>query len=100
MSELLDNVVSLFEDHILISVLQLIDKRLPKKVREIYGPRMEESKFIMDFKQDILTNVPKMLEELEHQEVPVNWMQVPPKHHRQQKQNVPYKFRNQNTKLY
>ena len=64
-----------FEDHILLSVLQLIDSRLPYKVREIYGPRMEENKFLMDFKQDILSNVPKMLEDLESLETQLNWMQ-------------------------
>ena len=63
-----------FEDHILLSVLQLIDCRLPLKVREVYGPRMEENKFLMDFKQDILTNVSKMLEDLESVETQLNWM--------------------------
>ena len=61
-----------FEDHILISVLQLIDNRLPAKVREIYGPRMDNKKFLMDFKQDILTNTAKMLEDMESNEVQVN----------------------------
>ena len=65
-----------FEDHILLSVLQLIDIRLPLKVREIYGPRMEDSKFLMDFKQDILSNIPKMLEDLESIETQLNWMQI------------------------
>ncbi len=65
-----------FEDHILLSVLQLIDSRLPLKVREVYGPRMEDSKFLMDFKQDILTNVPKMLDDLEAVETQLNWMHM------------------------
>lgn len=54
-----------FEDHILISVLQLIDGRLPGKVREVYGPRMEDNKLLMDFKQDILINVPKLIQDIE-----------------------------------
>ena len=61
-----------FEDHILLSVLQLIDSRLPAKVREIYGPRMESERFLMDFKQDILANTSKMLEDLRTSEVQVN----------------------------
>lgn len=63
-----------FEDHILISVLQLIDARLPSKVREIYGPRMENVKFLMDFKQDILSNVQTMIDSFSEQDndVPVN----------------------------
>ena len=61
-----------FEDHILLSVLQLIDNRLPAKVREIYGPRMENERFLMDFKQDILGNVAKMLDDLDATEVQIN----------------------------
>ena len=61
-----------FEDHILMSVLQLIDHRLPAKVREIYGPRMENEKFLMDFKSDILANTTKMLEDMDGVDVQVN----------------------------
>ena len=61
-----------FEDHILLSVLQLIDSRLPAKVREIYGPRIENERFLMDFKQDILANTSKMLNDLDTSEVQVN----------------------------
>ena len=61
-----------FEDHILLSVLELIDNRLPAKVREIYGPRMENERFLMDFKQDILANTAKMLADLDSAEVQVN----------------------------
>ena len=61
-----------FEDHILISVLNLIDKRLPAKVRETFGPRLEDGKFLMDVKTDILTNVNKMLEELDESDNKVN----------------------------
>ena len=67
-----ESLTPTFEDHILLSVIQLIDPRLPSKVREIYGPRMDNEKFLMDFKQDILSNVPKMLEDLEQQDSQVN----------------------------
>ena len=61
-----------FEDHILLSVLQLIDGRLPAKIREVYGPRMENEKFLMDFKPDILSNVTKLIAEMDGSDLQVN----------------------------
>ena len=76
-----DEVISpTFEDHILLTVLCLINKGLPAKVKEIYGPRMERGKFLMDFKSDILSNVNKMLEDLE-QENHVNKIQYDEEDH-------------------
>ena len=46
-----------FEDHILLTVLHLINSNLPAKVKEIYGPRIERGKFLMDFKADILSKI-------------------------------------------
>ena len=54
-----------FEDHILLTVLHLINKHLPAKVKEVYGPRMEKGKFLMDFKSDILANVNNLLEDIQ-----------------------------------
>jgi hypothetical protein len=71
-----ESLTPTFEDHILLSVLQLIDPRLPMKVRETYGPRMDDIKFLMDFKQDILTNVTKMIEDMEAVDTQLNWMQI------------------------
>ena len=65
-----------FEDHILLTVLQIIDPRLPAKVREVYGPRMEDSKLLMDFKMDILTNVPKLIQDIDINESQVNAMSM------------------------
>ena len=65
-----------FEDHILLTVLQLIDSRLPAKIREVYGPRMDNTKFLMDFKQDILCNVTKHIEEIENSDAQVNAIQM------------------------
>ena len=65
-----------FEDHILLTVLQIIDTRLPAKVREVYGPRMEDSKLLMDFKMDILTNVPKLIQDIDINESQVNAMSM------------------------
>ena len=61
-----------FEDHILLTTLLIIDKRLPAKIKEIYGPRMEEGVFLMDLKMDILANVTKILEELDGENSNVN----------------------------
>ncbi len=61
-----ESISPTFEDHILLTTLHLIDKRLPAKVKELYGPRIEKGKFLMDLKMDILTNVSKMLEDLEN----------------------------------
>ena len=54
-----------FEDHILLTTLLIIDKRLPGKVKEIYGPRLEQGIFLMDLKVDILSNVTKILDDIE-----------------------------------
>ena len=75
-----ESLTPTFEDHILLSVIQLIDSRLPAKVREIYGPRMDNEKFLMDFKQDILCNVPKMIDDLESQDNQINAMKIKSQH--------------------
>ena len=59
-----ESISPTFEDHILLTTLHLIDSRLPGKVREIYGPRIENGKFLMDLKMDILTNVSKILADM------------------------------------
>ena len=71
-----ESLTPTFEDHILLTVLQIIDTRLPAKVREVYGPRMEDSKLLMDFKMDILTNVPKLIQDIDINESQVNAMSM------------------------
>ena len=56
-----------FEDHILLTTLLIIDKRLPSKIKEVYGPRIEQGVFLMDLKMDILSNVTKILEDLDNE---------------------------------
>jgi len=85
-----ESLTPTFEDHILLSVIQLIDPRLPSKVREIYGPRMDNEKFLMDFKQDILSNVPKMIEDLENQDNQINALKI----QLQQSKLAPVRFNN------
>ena len=57
-----ETISGTFENHILLTVLHLIDSKLPIKTKEMFGPRIEKGKFLMDFKMDILHDVPKMLE--------------------------------------
>ena len=54
-----------FEDLILANVLDLVDMRLPELVREHYQHLMGRAKSLMDFKNEILANVPFMLKEEE-----------------------------------
>ena len=56
-----------FEDHILLTTLLIIDKRLPSRIKDIYGPRLEQGVFLMDLKVDILSNVTKILEDIEEE---------------------------------
>ena len=67
-----ESISPTFEDHILLSVLQLIDRRLPQKVKEVYGPRMEQGKLLMDFKMDILVNVTKLIQDIDIQDAQLN----------------------------
>jgi hypothetical protein len=53
-----------FEELILENVLGLIDTRLPGHVRSHYFDLMEERDGLMDYKNDILNNVPSFLEEM------------------------------------
>lgn len=61
-----------FEDHILLTVLNIIHPKLPAKVKEVYGPRLDDGKFLMDIKNDILTNVTKLLEDIEADEIKIS----------------------------
>ena len=59
-----------FEDHILLSVLQHIDSRLPTMVRHVYAPKMENTHFLMDFKEDILANALQIIKDLDSEDFP------------------------------
>ena len=54
----------LFEDVILMNVLQLIDPRLPKFVRKYYQLKMGDRR-LMDIKTDIFNNIKEFLSEME-----------------------------------
>ena len=57
----------LFEDIILMNVLNLIDPRLPKFVRKHYQLKMGDRR-LMDIKSDIFTNLKEFITEMESAE--------------------------------
>ena len=57
-----------FEDIIFINVLTCIDARLPRHIKSAYAHKLGEKQRLMDFKGDILVNIPKFLEEMEEKE--------------------------------
>jgi hypothetical protein len=54
-----------FEDLILLTVLGLIDRRLPAHIRSHYHHHIGADKSLMDFKTDILVKIPTFLQEIE-----------------------------------
>ena len=61
-----DEIVGpLFEDHILLTVINLIDTRLPAYVKEHFHKKLGNDRRLMDVKTDILTNVKKYIHEIE-----------------------------------
>lgn len=61
-----------FEDMILLTSMLVIDKRLPAKVKEVYGPRLQDGIYLMDLKVDILTSIPKLLAEMDEESTNIN----------------------------
>ena len=59
-----ETVSPLFEDVILMNVLNLIDLRLPKFVRKHYQLKMGDRR-LMDIKSDIFTNLKEFISEME-----------------------------------
>ena len=63
-----ETIGACFEDTILINVLTNIDHRLPGYIKKAYAHKLGTTLRLMDFKTDILVNIPKFLEELEEKE--------------------------------
>ena len=55
----------MLEDLVLLDAIKEIDHRLPNVVKTFYYHKMKEDERLMDFKTDILLNVPKFLEQIE-----------------------------------
>ena len=58
----------MIEDLVLLNVLREIDSRLPKYVKNFYYHKMRDNERLMDFKPDILVNVPSFIVELDNDE--------------------------------
>ena len=59
----------MLEDVVLLNVINLIDHRLPQFIRNHYNHKMKENERLMDFKTDILVNIPSFLNEIENCEI-------------------------------
>ena len=57
-----------FKDIILLQVINLIDTRLPQHIRNVYSHKIDQNLRLMDFKSDILVNIPKFRREIEERE--------------------------------
>ena len=55
----------MLEDLVMMNVLSLIDSRLPAFIRSHYNHKMKDDEKLMDFKADILVNIPSFLETIE-----------------------------------
>ena len=55
----------MLEDIILLNVIAEIDPRLPTFVKTHYNHKMKKEERLMDFKADILVNIPSFLEQLD-----------------------------------
>ena len=56
----------MLEDIVLLDVLKEIDSRLPSFVRSHYFHKMKKEERLMDFKTDILVNVPHFIDQLDN----------------------------------
>ena len=55
----------MLEDMVLLNVIQEIDPRLPSFIKSHYNHKMKRDERLMDFKSDILVNIPNFLEQIE-----------------------------------
>ena len=55
----------MLEDLVLLNVIHEIDSRLPSFVKSHYNHKMRRDERLMDFKSDILVNIPTFLEQLD-----------------------------------
>ena len=67
-NEIMDNdekFSPMLEDLVLLNAVKEIDTRLPGVIKSFYFHKMKSNERLMDFKTDILLNVPRFLEQLE-----------------------------------
>ena len=59
-----EKMTPMLEDLLLLNVIREIDPRLPTFVKTHYNHKMKRDERLMDFKSDILVNIPTFLEQL------------------------------------
>ena len=59
-----EKTTPMLEDIILLNVIREIDPRLPSFIKTHYNHKMKQDERLMDFKTDILINIPSFLEQL------------------------------------
>ena len=59
-----EKMTPMLEDLLLLNVIREIDPRLPMFVRTHYNHKMKRDERLMDFKSDILVNIPTFIEQL------------------------------------
>ena len=70
-NEILQNderMTPMLEDIILLNAVGLIDQRLPAYLKIHYNHKMRQDDRLMDFKTDIMINVPKFIEKLDSEQ--------------------------------
>ena len=66
-----EKMTPMLEDIVLLNAVGLIDQRLPAFLKMHYNHKMKQEDRLMDFKGDIMVNIPKFLEQLDsNQDVP------------------------------
>ena len=61
-------MMPMLEDIVLLYVIREIDTRLPAFVKKHYNHKMKDEDRFMDFKTDLLIDIPKFLEEIDNNE--------------------------------
>ena len=57
-----------WQDLVLLNAVGVIDHRLPAFLKMHYNHKMKEEDRLMDFKSDIMVNIPKFLEKLDSEQ--------------------------------
>lgn len=63
-----EKISPMLEDLVLLDAVREIDTRLPAFIRTFYTHKMSKSDKLMDFKSDIMNNIPNFLQSLEKEE--------------------------------
>ena len=71
-----EQMTPMLEDLLVYNVLTLIDPRLPGQVKETFGHLMRQNKSLRDFRSEIFTAVPKLIQDLEIKEAAASIAQV------------------------